>query len=283
MSDIVQSTIDSQACLDIQKQLFLFLISKYVNSKKLSRFNYEHCIDPSLPPIDMYFVIKQDTNTGVKKYYQFIEVKAGKNINSFEEFCGAIYNFYKILNFLDFNKTDLDNPVFYLYHSQTSNFIHQLKFVKSKHTSLKSASDYRPSVKKSFLLEIKTQIERKTKIKIKNQLLEKTIKTVIPIQIEEEMIIDDFKYLYWNPIFPREIESKYSYILESIMEFNKHRRKNKHYEIFFDEYLFTKEDNKRFLGEVKPDEFISEYGLSADIVIPQPSTSTITQEGGTWN
>ena len=77
MSDVVQSVIDAQGCQEIQKQLFLFLVGKYINKKQIFRFNYEHCLKPSLPPIDIYLITKKQTSSDIQKCYQFIEVKAG--------------------------------------------------------------------------------------------------------------------------------------------------------------------------------------------------------------
>ena len=93
------------------------------------------------------------------------------------------------------------------------------------------------------------------------------------------MVIDEFKYLYWDSILQKEIESKYRYLIETIMEFNKHRRNSNPYRSCFDEYLFAKKDNKQLFGITKPHEFISKYELSSELVLPQPDTDTIIQGG----
>lgn len=266
MSDIAKGVIDSLACQEIQKLMFFYLISKHICKKQIFRFNYEHKVDPSLPPIDIYLITKKNS-AGVKECHQFIEVKAGNNINTFGEFCDAIYNFYMLFDYLIINKSDISDIRFDLYHSQNSNFIHQLKFIKSKHTSLKSASRYRAIVKKEFLFEIKEQIEADRKgSKIDYLRLEKVIKLLMPVQIEEEMIVNDLKYLYWKELFPEEIESKFSYLFEVMTRFIIYRRKVENYDTYFDSYLFTKDDSYRLLGERKPEEFISTHGLHSDMI-----------------
>ncbi|MEI6040184.1 MAG: hypothetical protein WCP93_02440 [Candidatus Berkelbacteria bacterium] len=266
MSDIAKGVIDSLACQEIQKLLFFYLISKHIYKKQIFRFNYEHKVDPSLPPIDIYLTTKNSSGD-IKECRQFIEVKAGNNINTFGEFCDAVYNFYMLFDYLIINKSDISNIRFDLYHSQSSNFIHQLKFIKSKHTSLKSASKYRTIVKNEFLFEIKEQIEKERKgSKIDCLRLEKVIKILVPVQIEEEMIVEDLKYIYWKELFSEEIESKFSYLYEVMAGFIIYRRKVKNYNIYFDNYLFTKDDCRRLLGERKPEEFVSTYGLDSDMI-----------------
>ncbi|MCJ7804318.1 hypothetical protein MUP35_01095, partial [Patescibacteria group bacterium] len=136
-------------------------------------------------------------------------------------------------------------------------------------TCLGSVIKYRSKIKEQFLLEIGRQIENdKEGERVDYTMLEKTIKTVTPVQIEEETIIDEFKYIYWEKLFSDEIESKYGYLIETVMAFRKYRRKNKNHILYFDEYLFTKEDNKRLFGCIPPVSFALSHGLSSELLTP---------------
>ncbi len=266
MSGGIESVVDSESNKIIQKELFLFLLGKFINKKELRRFSVEYSPNISfLPPIDIY--LKRSFDEKEIDYY--IEVKAGRNINNFEEFCKAIFNFYKLINYFKESSEDLDNKRFIIFHSWNSNHISHLKFLQTSHRN-KSAVRFRNRIKQIFMEEITDRIEKKP---INSNLLKYTLKKITTKEMDEEMIIDDFKYTYWEPVFVNEIQKKYNLIYNLIDQYNKYRRKYRDYKILFDQYLFNDKFGMKSFDPMSSAEFVSEHKLSSDLLVPYNSTT----------